>query len=819
MTTRLTLFADVILPLPIPYLFTYRVPVELNEYVEVGKRVVVQFGKKKLYSGIVSHLHSIPPKAYQAKYIDSILDESPVVNESQLKFWKWLSSYYLCSIGEVMNAALPTGLKLVSKTKIIRNEEVEISPNELSDKEYLILEALEIRNVLEMSEVDSIVSSSSSYKVIKSLLEKNAVIVAEQLKEKYKPKVEKYVQLPANFSENEVRNAFESLEKAPKQLEAFMMFLQLKKEAESIPKKKLIRLANTSSSIVKQLIVKGFLCEVSKEESRIETKNVQENIDSLSVIQEAAIKEIKVYFEQDKTVLLHGVTGSGKTEVYIQLIQEQLEKGNQVLYLLPEIALTTQIITRLRKKFGDKVGIYHSKSNSHERVEVWNELLKKEKSRFQIIIGARSAIFLPFHNLGLAIVDEEHDSSYKQQDPAPRYQGRDASLYLSSIHGAKVLLGSATPSIESYWNAKEKKFGLVEITERYGEVKLPEIVISDLKEATRKKKMKSHFSQFLIDEMQTYLDNKEQIILFQNRRGYNPSWLCESCGWVPQCKNCDISLTYHKYTHYQKCHYCGFTEKPISKCKACGSNSLKMQGFGTEKIEEDLSLYFPTSAVKRMDYDTTRNKNGYQHIIDNFEQGAIDILVGTQMVTKGLDFDNVGMVGVLNADSLLHYPDFRSFERSFQLLTQVAGRAGRKEKQGKVIIQTYSPEHPVIERVIENDFLGMYNQEIEEREKYGYPPFYRLIKITVKHRERERSAEAADELGKLLKKQLGARVLGPETPAIARIKNLYINQLMIKFERKISPVKLKEFIRETVGKFNNQPHFKSVRIVLDVDFY
>ena len=819
MTTRLTLFADVILPLPIPYLFTYRVPVELNEYVEVGKRVVVQFGKKKLYSGIVSHLHSIPPKAYQAKYIDSILDESPVVNESQLKFWKWLSSYYLCSIGEVMNAALPTGLKLVSKTKIIRNEEVEISPNELSDKEYLILEALEIRNVLEMSEVDSIVSSSSSYKVIKSLLEKNAVIVAEQLKEKYKPKVEKYVQLPANFSENEVRNAFESLEKAPKQLEAFMMFLQLKKEAESIPKKKLIRLANTSSSIVKQLIVKGFLCEVSKEESRIETKNVQENIDSLSVIQEAAIKEIKVYFEQDKTVLLHGVTGSGKTEVYIQLIQEQLEKGNQVLYLLPEIALTTQIITRLRKKFGDKVGIYHSKSNSHERVEVWNELLKKEKSRFQIIIGARSAIFLPFHNLGLAIVDEEHDSSYKQQDPAPRYQGRDASLYLSSIHGAKVLLGSATPSIESYWNAKEKKFGLVEITERYGEVKLPEIVISDLKEATRKKKMKSHFSQFLIDEMQTYLDNKEQIILFQNRRGYNPSWLCESCGWVPQCKNCDISLTYHKYTHYQKCHYCGFTEKPISKCKACGSNSLKMQGFGTEKIEEDLSLYFPTSAVKRMDYDTTRNKNGYQHIIDNFEQGAIDILVGTQMVTKGLDFDNVGMVGVLNADSLLHYPDFRSFERSFQLLTQVAGRAGRKEKQGKVIIQTYSLEHPVIERVIENDFLGMYNQEIEEREKYGYPPFYRLIKITVKHRERERSAEAADELGKLLKKQLGARVLGPETPAIARIKNLYINQLMIKFERKISPVKLKEFIRETVGKFNNQPHFKSVRIVLDVDFY
>ncbi|MEN8787229.1 MAG: primosomal protein N' [Flavobacteriales bacterium] len=819
MSTRVTLFADVILPLPIPYLFTYRIPVEMNEYVEVGKRVVVQFGKKKLYSGIVSSVHSNPPQAYQAKYIDSLLDDSPIVNEIQLKFWKWISEYYLCTIGEVMNAALPTGLKLVSKTKVIRNEEVEIAPEELTDKEYLVIEALDIRNVLEMSEVDTIVSSSSSYGVIKSLLQKNAIVVAEQLKEKYKPKVEKYVEFPIGFSETNTREAFAVLEKAPKQLEAFMIFLQLQKKSESVPKKKLLRVANTSSSIVKQLVVKGFLNEVSKEESRIESKNVQEEIDALSETQNDALQQIGNFFQEKKTVLLHGVTGSGKTEVYIQLIQEQLKQGKQVLYLLPEIALTTQIITRLRKKFGDNVGIYHSKYNSHERVEVWNELLKKENSRFKIIIGARSAIFLPFHNLGLTIVDEEHDASYKQQDPAPRYQGRDAALVLSNIHEANVLLGSATPSIESYWNAKENKFGLVEITERFGDVKLPEIIVSDLKEATRKKKMKSHFSQFLIDTMQKYLDNKEQIILFQNRRGYNPSWLCESCGWVPQCKNCDISLTYHKYTNYQKCHYCGYTEKPISKCKACGSNSLKMQGFGTEKIEEDLSLYFPTNSVKRMDYDTTRNKNGYQHIIDDFEQGAIDILVGTQMVTKGLDFDNVGMVGVLNADSLLHYPDFRSFERSFQLLTQVAGRAGRKGKQGKVVIQTYSPDHPVILRVIENDFQGMYNQEIEEREKYGYPPFYRLIKLTIKHRERERSDEAADELGRLLKKQLGGRVLGPEKPAISRIKNLYINQLMIKFERKISPLKLKDFIRETVGKFNNQPHFKSVRVVIDVDFY
>ncbi len=819
MTNRVTLFADIILPLPIPNLFTYRIPLELNDSVEVGKRVIVQFGKKKLYSGIVAAIHENPPKAYQAKYVDSILDEAPIVNDSQLEFWKWISSYYLCNIGEVMNAALPTGLKLVSKTKIILNESSEIDWKQLSDKEHLILEALEIRNILELSEVESILELKSAYSIVKSLLEKNYIVVAEQVQEKYKPKLEKIIQLPDNFGEEQVKIAFEKLERAPKQLEAFMMFMHLQNQHPEIGKKKLIREANTNSATIKQLVLKGYFEETAKEESRISIKSKEEEIDSLTPIQEEALEKITNSFQKKQTVLLHGVTGSGKTEVYIQLIKEQIDKGNQVLYLLPEIALTTQIISRLRKKFGDKVGVYHSKYNSNERVEVWNEMLKGKESRFQIIIGARSAVFLPFQNLGLLIVDEEHDSSYKQHDPAPRYQGRDSAIYLAGLHGAKVLLGSATPSIETYWNAKEGKFGLVSLTERYGDVKMPEIVISDLKEATKRKKMKSHFSQFLLDNIQSYLDNKEQIILFQNRRGYNPSWLCESCGWVPQCKNCDISLTYHKYTHLQKCHYCGYTEKPISKCKACGSNSLKMQGFGTEKVEEDLSIYFPKNSIKRMDYDTTRNKNGYQHIIDDFEQGAIDMLVGTQMVTKGLDFDNVGIVGVLNADSLLHYPDFRSYERSFQLLTQVAGRAGRKEKQGKVIIQTYSPEHPVIQKVIENDYLGMYEQEIEEREKYGYPPFYRLIKLTIKHREREKSAEGAYELCKLLKKQLGARVLGPETPAISRVKNMYINQILIKYERKISPLKLKEFIRNTVGKFNSQRHYKSLRVVIDVDFY
>lgn len=818
MTTRITLFADVILPLPIPNLFTYRIPLEFNNSVEVGKRVIVQFGKKKLYSGVVANVHEKPPTNYQAKYIEDVLDADPIVNAQQLQFWEWISRYYLCHIGEVMNAALPTGLKLVSKTKLILNTQAEIDFHELTDKEYLIVEALEIRNVLELSEVESILEVKSAYSVIKSLLEKNCVVVAEQVQEKYKPRLEKFLQFPEGFSEIDVKNTFEKLERAPKQLEAFMMFVHLSNTHPSIAKKKLIREANSNPSVVKQLVVKGFLEERTKEQSRINKEAKQEEIDELTPAQGRALKEIEEGFENKNTVLLHGVTGSGKTEIYIQLIQAQLDQGKQVLYLLPEIALTTQIISRLRKKFGDKVGVYHSKYNSNERVEVWNELLKGSESRFQIIIGARSAIFLPFYRLGLTIVDEEHDASYKQNEPAPRYNGRDSAIYLAGIHQAKVVLGSATPSVETYWNAKENKFGLVTLSQRYGEVKMPQIVISDLKEATKKKKMKSHFSQLLLDNIGSYLDNKEQVILFQNRRGYNPSWICQTCAWVPQCKNCDISLTYHKFSHLQKCHYCGYTEKPITQCKACGSNSLKMQGFGTEKIEEDLSVFFPKSSIKRMDYDTTRNKNGYQHIIDDFEQGAIDILVGTQMVTKGLDFDNVGIVGVLNADSLLHYPDFRSYERSFQLLTQVAGRAGRKEKQGKVIIQTYSPDHPVIQKVIHNDYEGMYEQEIEEREKYGYPPFYRLIKITVKHRERERSAEAASVLTKRLKNKLEGRVLGPETPAISRIKNLYINQLMIKYERKISPAKLKTFITETVRKFKGESRYKTVRVILDVDF-
>jgi primosomal protein N' (replication factor Y) len=823
MANKITKFVDVILPVAVPNLYTYRVPFDWKEEIDIGKRVIVQFGKKRLYSAIIANIHEIPPAEYQAKYIESVLDENPIVNSIQINLWKWISEYYMCTIGEVMNAALPTGLKLISTTKILLNQEIILDVKALSDKEYLVVEALQIKHVLEMKDVESILDIKTVYPIIKALIDKEVVLVAEQLSEKYKPKLEGYISLPPNYkNEQEIKLIFEKLERAPKQLEVFMVFMQQAANDFDfeIIKSKLIKIATSTTPTVSSIIKKGFLTETKKEKNRIQSfdGDIKEKKE-LTNFQEKAYEEIKGYFKENKPALLHGITGSGKTEIYVKLIQEQLEQNNKVLYLLPEIALTTQIISRLKKFFGDKIGIYHSRFNANERVEVWNELLKKEKSRFQIIIGARSSIFLPFSNLGLIIIDEEHDASFKQYDPAPRYNGRDVAIYLSNIHKSKVLLGSATPAIETYYNAKEGKYGLVELTKRFGDIKLPEILCSDIQEATKKKKMTSHFSKFLLDYMKEYLSNGEQIILFQNRRGYNPFWSCEDCGWAPQCKNCDVSMTYHKYSHLLKCHYCGYAIKPVSDCRACGSSKIKMNGFGTEKIEDELSVLLPDKVIKRMDLDTTRNKNGYQNIIDAFENKEIDILVGTQMVTKGLDFDNVGLVGVLNADTLLHYPDFRSFERSFQLLTQVSGRSGRKGKRGKVVIQTYSPNHWVIQKVIQNDYLGMYKQEILERRNFKYPPFYRLIKITIKHRDKYISLNGSKLLAESLKKKLKERVLGPETPHISRVKNLYINQIVIKYEKNLSPTKLKAYLTKAVKDFKKIKDYKSAIIVMDVDFY
>lgn len=821
MSKRVTKFVDVILPVAVPNLYTYRVPYEWNDEVEVGKRVMVQFGRKKLYSSIIRNVHEKAPEHYQAKYIESILDSSPIVLEKQIQLWEWIASYYMCTIGEVMNAALPSGLKLASQTKILLND-IDFDIQSLTDKEYLIVEALQIQNILEMKDVEAILDIKTVYPIIKSLLDKQIILLAEEVQEKYKAKKVSFISLHQNYrSEELIKQAFESLEKAPKQLDAFMVFLQqIKEDYEAEIKKSVItRIDASLSAAINGLVKKEILSEEKKETNRIPvyTKKT-ENPYELSDQQEEALNSCLKGFSENKPVLLHGVTGSGKTEVYVHLIDKAIKENKQVLYLLPEIALTTQIITRLQQFFGDKVGVFHSRFNANERVETWMELLKGKKSKYKVIIGARSSIFLPFTNLGLILVDEEHDGSFKQYDPAPRYHARDTAIFMAKKEKAAILLGSATPSIESYYNANKEKYHLVELTKRFGGVKLPEILCSDLQKAHKRKEMQSHFSKFLLEHMKEYLDNKEQVILFQNRRGYNPLWSCEDCGWVPQCKNCDVSMTYHKHIHALKCHYCGYSTKPEKNCQACGSHKLKMVGFGTEKIEEELSLFFPDKTIKRMDLDTTRAKNSYQNLIDEFEEGAIDILVGTQMVTKGLDFDNVGMVGVLSGDSLLHYPDFRSFERSFQLLTQVSGRAGRKEKRGKVIIQTFTPDHWVIQKVTQNDYLGLYHQEILERKNFKYPPFYRLIKLTVKHRDRDASLHTAKKLKSELVKKLGGRVLGPEAPYISRIKNRYIYQIIIKFERDLSSQKVKEFLNETIQEISQKKDHKASQIIADVDF-
>lgn len=821
MSKRVTKFVDVILPVAVPNLYTYRVPYEWNDEVEVGKRVMVQFGRKKLYSSIIRNVHEKAPEHYQAKYIESILDSSPIVLEKQIQLWEWIASYYMCTIGEVMNAALPSGLKLASQTKILLND-IDFDIQSLTDKEYLIVEALQIQNILEMKDVEAILDIKTVYPIIKSLLDKQIILLAEEVQEKYKAKKVSFISLHQNYrSEELIKQAFESLEKAPKQLDAFMVFLQqIKEDYEAEIKKSVItRIDASLSAAINGLVKKEILSEEKKETNRIPvyTKKT-ENPYELSDQQEEALNSCLKGFSENKPVLLHGVTGSGKTEVYVHLIDKAIKENKQVLYLLPEIALTTQIITRLQQFFGDKVGVFHSRFNANERVETWMELLKGNKSKYKVIIGARSSIFLPFTNLGLILVDEEHDGSFKQYDPAPRYHARDTAIFMAKKEKAAILLGSATPSIESYYNANKEKYHLVELTKRFGGVKLPEILCSDLQKAHKRKEMQSHFSKFLLEHMKEYLDNKEQVILFQNRRGYNPLWSCEDCGWVPQCKNCDVSMTYHKHIHALKCHYCGYSTKPEKNCQACGSHKLKMVGFGTEKIEEELSLFFPDKTIKRMDLDTTRAKNSYQNLIDEFEEGAIDILVGTQMVTKGLDFDNVGMVGVLSGDSLLHYPDFRSFERSFQLLTQVSGRAGRKEKRGKVIIQTFTPDHWVIQKVTQNDYLGLYHQEILERKNFKYPPFYRLIKLTVKHRDRDASLHTAKQLKSELVKKLGSRVLGPEAPYISRIKNRYIYQIIIKFERDLSSQKVKEFLNETIQEISQKKDHKASQIIADVDF-
>ncbi len=835
---RRTLFADVVLPLAIPNTYTYRIPYEWNEEIKVGQRVVVQFGKNKLFTALVKKIHEQAPQKYAAKYIENILDPVPVVNTKQFAFWEWMASYYMCNEGEVMNAALPSGLKLSSETKIVRSaERGERDTKDLTDKEYMIWEALELREVITMDEASQILEQKTVYPVIRSLIEKGLVSVEEELKEKYKPKMESWVKLIAEDGEK-MKKLFDDLEKkAPKQLDILMAFMKVAKEAvgtrqeASVKKSELLKMVEGGEGAIKALVKKGVFELYEKETGRLGEGAMGEEgaAKQLNEEQVRAMAETQEHFKTKEVVLMHGVTSSGKTEVYIKLIEQVIAEGKQVLYLLPEIALTAQIIRRLQKHFGNKVGVYHSRFSVNERVEVWNRVGSRPSyaeasvgkqsavGNYQVVLGARSALFLPFDDLGLVIVDEEHDTSYKQFDPSPRYNARDSAIYLAHLHKAKVLLGSATPSIESYYNAADGKYGLVKLIGRFGGMEMPEIITSDLREARKKKQMKSHFSPLLLDTARAAYNNKEQVIFFQNRRGFAPVLECGVCAWVPQCLHCDVSLTYHKTANVLRCHYCGYSIAPPSSCSACGSNSLKMKGFGTEKIEEELAVFFPEARIARMDLDTTRSKFAYHHIIQDFEDRNIDILVGTQMVTKGLDFDHVSLVGILDADGMLSFPDFRAHERSYQLMSQVSGRAGRKTKRGKVIIQSANPEHPIIKHVIDHDYEAMYREELADRKNFQYPPFYRLIEITLKHKDADALNHSAEQLAEQMRKAFGKRVLGPEFPSVSRVRNFYLKTILLKLEREAAPSKAKDTLNQILAHFRNEDLNKQTRVHLDVD--
>lgn len=817
------LFVTVIIPVAIPKLYTYSVPFHLKEAVRVGCRAEVQFGKSKLYSALIYSIHHNEPDSYKTKPILEVIDEEPVVTPEQFKLWEWMSRYYATTMGEVMNAALPAGLKLASETTLLARPdfvEEDFSRQDLNEKERTILEALYNRVELSIAEVQSILDQKTIYPHIKSLLEKRLIRVKEELKYKYAIKTVSCVALaePYHSDSSRLREVFERMPKnAHRQAETLMAFLQLNKELEEVPQKALIERAQSSSAVIKRLEKLGVFEVYKKEISRLKSYegDVIGNFE-LSQAQEQALGEVRAHFEQKNVVLLHGVTGSGKTQIFVELMEEAIAKGQQVLYLLPEIALTAQIVQRLQKHFGDQIAVYHSKFNNNERVEIWQLAL----DGIPIILGARSALFLPFMNLGLIIVDEEHDPSYKQQDPAPRYNARDTAVFLSHLHRAKALLGTATPSLESYYNVQQGKYGLVELNKRFGNARLPIITLVDAGEETRKKQMKSHFTPQLLKAMEETIEGGEQIILFQNRRGYAPVYGCNTCGWTADCVDCDVSLTYHKFSNDLHCHYCSHHRPLPSSCPACGNHSLIIKGFGTEKIEDEIKIYLPKVKVARMDWDTVKGKHGHEKIIASFANREVDILVGTQMVTKGLDFDNVGLVGVLNADQMLHFPDFRATERAFQLLLQVSGRAGRKQKQGRVLIQAYRMDHPVLNEVKKGDFRTFFQREVQERKAYDYPPFHRLIQLQLRHKKEPIVDKAGTYFAQALKASLGERVMGPATPGISRIRTYYLRNILIKLSKSGEQLEYtKDLILKVQDHLRSQKGFSSVRLVIDVDPY
>ncbi|WP_338408339.1 primosomal protein N' [uncultured Flavobacterium sp.] len=814
-------FVEVILPLSLAKTFTYRVSEAEYNYIRKGMRVAVSFGKSKIYTALVIEIHQNKPTLYDAKEIHQILDENPIVTEIQIAHWQWISSYYMCSIGDVYRGAMPSALLLESETVISQKQDFFVDESLLSDEEFLVYEALQQQSSLKVQDIINILNKKNIFPVIQKMIDKNILVLQEEMLESYKPKLIRYVKLHSKYESNQgLGELLETLKNANKQKEIVLSFFQLSaSDKKPITVKKLTETANSTTAIVKTLIDKEIFEEYYIQVDRVNfSGKTREEKLHLSATQQIAFDEIKDSFAQKEVCLLHGVTSSGKTEIYIKLIEEYIKEEKQILYLLPEIALTTQLVGRLRDYFGNKVAVFHSKYSNNERVEVWKQVLA-QSPKAQIVIGARSALFLPFANLGLVIVDEEHEQTFKQVDPSPRYHARDASIVLANSFKAKVLLGSATPSIETYYNSQSGKYGLVEISERFGNVMMPEIELVDLKDKYFRKKMSGHFSDTLIEEITTALSLGEQIILFQNRRGFSPVIECMTCGHVPQCSQCDVSLTYHKHKNQLRCHYCGYSMAKPSNCHSCSSIHLTTKGFGTEQIQQELVELFPSAKIGRMDQDTTRGKFGFEKIIDGFKNREVDVLVGTQMLAKGLDFDNVSLVGIMNADNMLYHPDFRAFERSFQMMTQVSGRSGRSEKRGKVIIQTYNPEHNTIQQVVHNDYEGMSNEQLYERQIYKYPPYFKLIKLTLKHRDFDKLKEGSIWLYQVMQQNLAIPVLGPEEPPISRIRNEYIRTIMIKIPMNQSLQGTKKTIQKMLNSFEAVAQYRSIKVTVNVDFY
>ena len=825
--TPLPPYADVLVPLPLPNLLTYATE-GVDEALEIGMRVVVQVGARKRYTGVVCRLHQEAPKGYGARPMDAVVDDRPVVTSGQLRMWEWMAAYYMCTRGEVMAAALPSGLKLSSQTRLVVHPEANLDDlRGVETQAQVLFDAIDLRKGIQLSEAAEVLDVKHPQRWVNQLVQAQLIVSEEEWKERYKPKTERTLQLPEPLrDEAALGAALDELDRrAPKQARILTAFLQLVEEQNGerdaiVSEKEVLVLADADAAAVKRMEAKGLWERDERVVDASEQMGSSASIPlpALSAHQSEAYTALRASQQAGRMALLHGVTGSGKTEVYIHLIADALERGETVLFLVPEIALTTQLIQRLSHHFSAFLHVYHSRFTRREQTETWLEVLGKGRPTPKLIVGPRSALFLPMQQLGLIIVDEEHEPSFKQYDPAPRYQARDVAMWMAARDQAFCVLGSATPSVETHWLTTQGRIDRVEMSERYGGVMLPEIWCADLRKAHRQRAMHGHFSRLLKLEMEAVLESGRQVILFQNRRGYSPMWQCETCAWIPECERCDVPLTVHKWKNELNCHHCGYAvDPPPQVCVSCGKSTMKPKGLGTERIEEELAEHFPDARVARMDADTTRSRHGHQRLVRAFANREFDILVGTQMVTKGLDFAHVGLVGVLSADRMLNFPDFRSFERAYQMLTQVAGRAGRSGERGKVILQTYNPDHWVMTKVMANDYMGLVNQELIERKNYRYPPFVRLVRLTLKHTDVQRLEAAAEVLAARLIQRFMARVIGPETPMISRINDLHHRVLLLKFERELRPDAYKALLKEDLDAFQADERFKRIRLIVDVD--